>query len=193
MSIANAENVTANPRWRAKRSIVRTPRAVSPSDAAARLIAITSCSAIAANGCGSSSRIGSEPGAGRCPRHSSSTNSTGPAAAPSAASTTITAVAATAVRGADGRRAGANAPAHTSSAPTSIPVRPTGPRGPAPGSIASIAASAALVSAITARPAAITSRSSRRPSRQPRRTIAVATSPMSAVPVSSATCSDGAS
>ena len=55
-----------------------------------------------------------------------------------------------------------------------------------------MAASAALVTAMTASPAAMISRSRRGPSRQPRTTIAVASSPISAVPVSSATCSDGA-
>ncbi len=53
-------------------------------------------------------------------------------------------------------------------------------------------ASTALVTAMTASPAAMIRRSRRGPSRQPRTTIAVATSPISAVPVSSATCSDGA-
>ena len=87
---------------------------------------------------------------------------------------------------------GAKAPAPTSSEPTSIPVSATRPRGPAPGEIATIAANAALVAAMTASPAAMIRRSSRGASRRPRTTIAVATRPISAVPVSSATCSDGA-
>ena len=90
------------------------------------------------------------------------------------------------------RRGGAKAPTPTSSDPTSIPVSPTGPRGPPSGRMETMAASTALVTAMTASPAAMISRSRRGPSRQPRTTIAVASSPISAVPVSSATCSDGA-
>lgn len=190
-SIENAKNREASPRRRANASPARIPRPVRPIDAAARLNAIVICSAMAASGWLSSVRVRSACGGRSWPRHSSRTSSTGTVAASSPASTTAT-IATAAVPGRTRRRAGANAPTPTSSEPTSIPVSATIPRGSPLTGTASMAASAALVAAMTASPAAMIRRSSRGPSRQRRTTMAVAIRPIRAVPVSSATCSDGA-
>jgi hypothetical protein len=118
-------------------------------------------------------------------------SATGPSVAPTAPTVRST-IAAAADRGDTGRRAGANAPTASSADPTSMPVSSTIPRDPEPGEIASMAVVAALVTAISDSPAAIARRSSRGPSYQLPTTIAVASRPVSAAAVSTATCSDGA-
>ena len=96
-------------------------------------------------------------------------------------------------RGSRGRRAGANEPIASSTAPTNVPVTAICARGPAPGATASSVVSTALVDGHHA-PGRRRSPGGRArgSSRQPRTMIAVASSPITATPVSSATRSDGA-
>ena len=188
-SLAKAKSSDASPSRRANTSSERTPRSVRPTAASANPTAPASWSARAASGW-LSSRPGDVEGdrRDRILRERERRRARPTATAP----TVIPIIDSTAVRGVRTGRAGANAPAPSSADPTNVPVIAIRARGPCPGVNVSIVVSTANVTAISARPAAMMSRSSRRPSRQPRTTIAVASSAITATPVSSATRRDGA-